>query len=87
LVLALGAGERFPHSRRLVSYLELNPSEASRGGRQRLGPISKQGNSMLRWRLVEAGQSAARFDPEWRRNYQRLKFRRGGKVAQVALAV
>jgi len=42
---------------------------------------------MLRWRLVvEAGQSAARFDPERRRNDQRLKFRRGGQVAQVALA-
>jgi len=36
---------------------------------------------MLRWRLVEAGQSAARFDPERRRNDQRLKFRRGGQVA------
>jgi len=47
------------HSRKLVSYLGLNPSEASRGGRQRLGPISKQSNSMLRWLLVEAGQSAA----------------------------
>ena len=89
--LGLGAdprpGERFPHSPKLVSYLGLNPGEASRGDRQRLGPTSKQGNSMLRWRLVvEAGQSAARFDPERRRNDQRLKFRRGGKVAKVALA-
>ena len=77
---------RFANSRKLVSYLGLNPSEHSSGGRQRLGHISKQGNSLLRWLLVEAGQAAARFDPELRRRYQRLKYRRGGPVAKVALA-
>jgi hypothetical protein len=41
---------------------------------------------MLRWLLVEAGHTAARLDPELRRVYQRLKFRRGGKVAKVAIA-
>jgi transposase len=85
-VLTLGPVERFLNSRKVVSYLGLNPSEASTGGRQRLGHISKQGNPMLRWLLVEAGQSAARFDPELRRRYQRLKFRRGKNVAKVAIA-
>jgi transposase len=85
-VLTLGPVERFPKSRKVVSYLGLNPSEHSSGGHQRLGHISKQGNSLLRWLLVEAGQSAARFDPELRRRYQRLKFRRGSRVAKVALA-
>jgi transposase len=69
-----------------VSYLGLNPCEDSSGGRQRLGHITKQGNQMLRWLRVEAGQSAAQHDPELRRVYQRLKFRRGAKVAKVALA-
>jgi transposase len=85
-VLTLGPVERFANSRALVSYLGLNPSEHSSGGHQRLGHISKQGNALLRWLLVEAGQSAAQFDPELRRKYQRLKFRRGGNVAKVALA-
>jgi transposase len=85
-VLTLGPVERFANSRKVVSYLGLNPSEHSSGGRQRLGHISKQGNEMLRWLLVEAGQSAAQFDPELRRKYQRLKFRRGAKVAKVAIA-
>jgi transposase len=85
-VLTLGPVERFLNSRKVVSYLGLNPSEDSTGGRQRLGHISKQGNQMLRWLLVEAGQSAARFDPELRRRYQRLRFRRGKKVAKVAIA-
>src|SRR5208337_4188907 len=85
-VLTVGPVERFPTSRKLVSYLGLNPSEASSGGHQRLGHISKQGNEMMRWLLVEAGHTAAQFDPELGRQYQRLKFRRGGKVAKVAIA-
>lgn len=85
-VLTLGPVERFANSRQVVSYLGLNPSEHSSGGRQRLGHISKQGNELMRWLLVEAGQSAAQYDPELRRKYQRLKFRRGAKVAKVALA-
>jgi hypothetical protein len=52
-----------------------------RGVVKNLGHLSKQGNPMWRWLLVEAGQGAAQFDPELRRQYQRLKFRRGGNVA------
>lgn len=85
-VLTVGPVERFANSRALVSYLGLNPGEHSSGGRQRLGHISKQGNQMLRWLLVEAAHGVAQFDPELRRKYQRLRFRRGGPVAKVALA-
>jgi transposase len=85
-VLMVGPVDRFRRSRKLVGYLGLDPSENSTGGRQKLGSISKQGNKMVRWLLVEAGQSAAQFDPELRRVYQRLKFRRGAGVAKVALA-
>jgi transposase len=42
-VLTIGPVERFATSKKLVSYLGLNPSEDSSGGRQRLGAISKQG--------------------------------------------
>jgi transposase len=62
--LTLGQIERFAHSRQVVSYLGLNPSEHSSGRRQRLGSISKQGNPMLCSLLVEAGQSTARLEPE-----------------------
>jgi transposase len=85
-VLTVGPVERFPSSRKLVSYLGLNPREDSSGGHQRLAHISKQGNEMLRWLLLEAGHTAARLDPELGRVYQRLKFRRGGRVAKVAIA-
>jgi transposase len=85
-VLTIGPVTRFPRSRKLVSYLGLNPSEESSGGRRRLGAISKQGNTMVRWLLIEAAHHAARFDSSLRQDYQRLKFRRGHAVAKVAIA-
>ncbi len=84
--LVVGPVDRFRRSRELVSYLGLNPSEASSGGRQRLGAISKQGNTLVRWLLVEAAQTASRKDVELRRHYQRLAMRRGRAVAKVAIA-
>ena len=85
-VLTIGPVSRFQRSKQVVSYLGLNPTEESSGDRQRLGSISKQGNSMLRFLLVEAAQTASIYDPELRRDYQRLKFRRGSGVAKVAIA-
>ena len=85
-VLTVGPVERFAGSRKLVSYLGLNPREHSSGGHQRLGHITKHGNEMLRWLLVEAGHTAAQYDEELRRRYLRLKFRRGPNVAKVAIA-
>ena len=86
MALAVGPVQRFRNSRKLVSYLGLNPRENSSGGKQRLGAISKQGNSLVRFLLVEAAQAASRTDPELRRDYQRLKFHRGSAVAKVAIA-
>lgn len=85
-VLTLGPVERFARSKQVVSYLGLNPREHSSGGRQRLGSISKQGNPMMRSLLVEAGHTAARLDLELKQDYQRLKLRRGGGVAKIAIA-
>jgi len=85
-VLTIGPVSRFANSKKVVSYLGLNPSEESSGGRQRLGAISKQGSPMMRCLLVEAAQPASRLDPELRRDYQRLKFRRGSGMAKVAIA-
>jgi transposase len=85
-VLAIGPVTRFCCSRKLVSYLGLNPSEDSSGQRRRTGAISKQGNTMVRWLLIEAVYPAVRKDLALRQDYQRLKFRRGHAVAKVAIA-
>jgi transposase len=39
------------------SYLGLIPCEDSSGDKRRLGHISKQGNPMLRWLLVQGKRS------------------------------
>ena len=64
----------------------MNPRENSCGGRQRLGSISKQGNTLMRWLLVEAAQTAARLDPQLKRFYRRLAVRKNRSVAKVAVA-
>jgi transposase len=86
LVLTLGPAKRFVSGRQVGSYFGLIPREHSSGGRQRLGSISKQGSSFLRFLLVEAGQSAVRRDPELGRFYRRLAVRKHRALAKVAVA-
>src|SRR5882724_5099972 len=86
MVLTLGPAERFESAKQVGSYFGLIPSEASSGGKQRLGRISKQGSSFLRFLLVEAGQTAARYDPQLKRFYKRLATRKNRGVAKVAVA-
>jgi transposase len=86
MVLTLGPAERFESGKQVGSYFGLIPSEESSGGKQRLGKISKQGSSFLRFLLVEAGQSAARIDPQLKRFYRRLAVRKNRGVAKVAVA-
>ena len=86
MVLTLGPAERFESAKQVGSYFGLIPSEESSGGKQRLGRISKQGSSFLRFLLVEAGQTAARYDPQLKRFYRRLATRKNHGVAKVAVA-
>jgi transposase len=85
-VLILGRAERFQCGKQIASYLGLVPSEESSGDRRRLGHISKQGNTLLRFLLVEAAQVTVRSDPAWRSKYFHLAMRRGRKIAKVAMA-
>ena len=86
MVLTLGPAERFGSGKQVGSYFGLIPREDSSGGKQRLGKISKQGSSFLRFLLVEAGQTAARYDPQLKRFYRRLAVRKNRSVAKVAVA-
>jgi transposase len=85
-VLIIGDAERFQCGKQVASYLGLVPLEKSSGNRRRLGHITKQGSSMLRFLLVEAAQVAVRSLAEWRSQYFRLVMRRGRKTAKVAMA-
>jgi hypothetical protein len=48
--------------------------------------MSKQGDALLRFLLVEAAQAVVRFDPEWRRHFLHLAMRRHHAIAKVAMA-
>jgi transposase len=84
-VLIIGTPERFHRGKQIGTYVGMIPTEDSSAGKQRLGHISKQGNSLLRYLLVEAAQSAARINPEWRRRYIHLAMRRHRSIAKVAM--
>ncbi len=85
-VLTVLRAERFASNKHLASYLGLVPRERSSGGRQRLGSITKQGSPMMRALLVEAGQSAARWEPELRQDYTRLAHKKNRSIAKVMVA-
>jgi hypothetical protein len=72
-VLIIGNADRFQCGKQIASYLGLVPLERSSGNQRRLEHITKQGNSLLRFLLVEAAQVTVRS-------------RRGRKIAKVAMA-
>ena len=84
-VLIIGTPARFVRGKQIGNYLGIVPSEDSSADKQRLGHISKQGNSLLRFLLVEAAQAAARINPHWRRRYIHLAMRRHKSIAKVAM--
>ena len=84
--LVLGTAERFHCGKQIASYVGLVPEEESSGDRRRLGHISKQGNSLLRFLLVEAAQVTVHSQPQWRSKFFHLAMRRGCKIAKVAMA-
>ena len=58
-VSELGDIHRFAHPRQLMTYLGLVSVEDSSGPRQRLGRISRCGNSHARWLLTECAEHYA----------------------------
>ena len=86
-VLIVGDWRRFPRGKQVGSYLGLIPAESSSGKhQQRMGHITKQGNTLLRWLMVEAAIKAQSKDPSWHRQYVRLSKNKHHGVAKVAIA-
>jgi transposase len=85
-VLIIGDWRRFQRGKHVSSYLGLIPSEESSSDKRRLGKISKQGSTLLRWLLVEAASKAQQSDADWHRIYLRLSLTKHHGVAKVAIA-
>jgi len=76
---------RFPRGRSLANFLGLTPGCNSSGDTERVGSITKIGSRMVRYLLAQVIQHLLRRDGGIRAWYQRIKRRRGSKVARVAV--
>lgn len=82
----IGDIQRFPDSRHLCSYAGLVPSVHASGGKTRLGRLTKQGSSWLRWILVELSLHAINGAPPFRSLYYRVAKKHGANTGRVAVA-
>jgi transposase len=87
VVHSLEPATRFARARQVAAYCGLDPQEHSSGEQKRYGHISKQGNRLLRFLLVEAARTTVKHEPELQRFYRRLLARKKHvAVAMVAVA-
>jgi transposase len=86
LINEIGPVARFSSPKKLVAYAGLAPSTRQSGNHTTHGSITKEGNSHIRWILVEAAHQAARHDPRLNEFYRRIANRRGHNRALVAVA-
>lgn len=82
----VGDWKRFESPEKLASYAGLVSSSNSSGGKLRFGGITRRGSAYLRSVMVEA---ACHVRPKWGHLfdfYERLKEKKGSKIARVALS-
>jgi transposase len=86
VVSELGDVRRFRSVKAVCAYAGLVPKVRQSDGRGKDLGITKRGSPLLRWALVEAGWRVIRQSAAWRRIYEGIKKRAGGKRAVVAVA-
>src|SRR5207248_8544478 len=86
IIAEIGDVRRFPSARHLCAWAGLTPTVRSSDGKARLGNISRQGSSILRWAVVEAATHVPTRGGPLREQFERIAKRRGRKVARVAVA-
>lgn len=90
LVAAVGDAAQFSNGRNMAAWLGLVPSQHSSGGKERLGHISKRGDTYLRTLLIHGARAALNSSAgkEDRRSRwaHALATRRNRNIATVALA-
>jgi transposase len=86
ILAEIGDVTRFPDANHLVSYAGLAPRVRSSGGKTKLGNITKQGSSALRWALVEAIHVAVHRPGYLQEMHERLRRGKSNAVATTACA-
>lgn len=83
----LGDITRFRNAKTVCAYAGLAPIVRQSGGKKAKDlAISKEGSGLLRWVLVEASWRMVHTSLKWRRVFERISKRAGGKRAIVAVA-
>lgn len=85
-VCEVGDISRFPTSSHLSSWVGLVPRVHQSGDTLYHGRITKQGNKLVRWALIQAAHSAVKWDLQMASFYNRITARKGSKKAIVAVA-
>jgi transposase len=86
IVSELGDVGRFHSAKAVCAYAGLVPGVRQSSDKRKDLPITKAGSPTLRWALVEAAWRTVRHSAAWRRVYEGIRKRAGGKKAIVAVA-
>lgn len=86
ILAEVGDFGRFDHRDGITRYAGLDPRVFSSAEHTRTGKIAKCGSRELSWALVQAAWVAVRTDPRYRRRWQKIASRNGGKRAIIAIA-
>ena len=82
----IGPIDRFPRAKSLANFWGLTPGCRNSGEvTDRLGSITKQGSTMVRYLLGHLVVHLLRRDSYMKQWYQKIKKRRGAKIARVAV--
>ena len=86
LLSVIGDVNDFANEGKLASYFGIVPRVSNSNETERSGRITKRGSKLGRTTLVQCSLIAKRYSPYLNRYYERIKARRGGGKAIIALA-
>jgi transposase len=86
LLSAIGDISRFPSAGQLSGYFGVVSRVYNTGDTWHYGPITKRGNPMARWILVQCAQAMVKADGVMKRVFEKIKHKKGRNVAIVAVA-
>ena len=86
VVAAVGDVRRFPHSKKLVAYIGLNPSVSQSGNFQGSAALKRHGRGALRALLIQSGKKLLEVNNPLQKWGLAVASRRGRNKAAVAVA-
>jgi len=86
LLSVIGDVKRFENEGKLAAYLGIVPRVSDSNETERRGRITKRGSKLARTALVQCALIAKRYSPYLAAYHERLKRKKGGGKANIALA-